>query len=428
MAELLDFDEEDGDPRVTVEPGLVHDDLQKFLRERGLFLPADPSSGAYSVLGGNIATKSSGPHALKHGSIDRYLQHLQFVTAEGEVVDTADEPSIPDPMAQGVLAVRDAVLADDQAVQRLDRRKGMKLASGYNLFTFLRHRNLGEMVAQLLVGSVGTLGIVTQATLRAESYVEGRATTLLYFRDLAQAGEAVLHIKDLDVAAIEIVNHTSLTIVKERRPELELPDGEAHMLLIEYEGPARYEQIARVEELVRTNGYAMVGEVITVEDKEERDRLWQVRKALLPTIRAYRRDLKALSVVNDVGVDVIHLADLIRDVEAIFARLGLVAAMYGHAGSGNLHLRPLFEVDSPDLPALVARVADEVYELVLGYEGTITAEHGMGRLRAPYLTREWGATMTGYMRQVKEAFDPQGVLNPEVMFSDRALTDDMKPV
>jgi FAD/FMN-containing dehydrogenase len=344
------------------------------------------------------------------------------------VVDTADEASIPAPIAEGVLTVRDAVLANDKAMRRLDRRKEIKLASGYNLFTFLRHRTLGEMVAQLLVGSVGTLGVITQATLRAEPYVEGRATTLLYFRDLAQAGEAVLHIRDLDVAAIEIVNHTSLTIVKERRPELQLPDGEAHMLLIEYEGPARYEQIARVEQLVRTNGYDMAGAVITVDDKEERDRLWQVRKALLPTVRAYRRDLKALSVVNDVGVDVIHLADLIRDVEAVFARLGLVAAIYGHAGSGNLHLRPLFEVEGPDLRELVMRVADEVYEVVLGYEGTITAEHGMGRLRAPYLAREWGPTMTGYMRQVKEAFDPKGVLNPEVMFSDRALTDDMKPV
>jgi FAD/FMN-containing dehydrogenase len=275
---------------------------------------------------------------------------------------------------------------------------------------------------------VGTLGVITQATLRAQPYIEGKATTLLYFRNLAQAGEAVLQIKDLDVAAIEIVNHTSLAIVKERRPELELPSGKAHMLLVEYEGPARHEQITRVQELVRANGYDMAGEAITVNDRQERDRLWQVRKALLPTIRAYRRDLKALSVVNDVGVDVIHLADLIRDIEAVFARLGLVAAIYGHAGSGNLHLRPLFPVDSPDLPALVTRVAQEVYEVVLGYEGTITAEHGMGRLRAPYLAREWGPTITGYMRQIKEIFDPTRVLNPEVMFSDRALTDDIKPL
>jgi glycolate oxidase len=422
---LLCFEERDGEPRVTVEPGLVHDDLQAFLRERGLYLPADPSSGAYSALGGNVATKSSGPHALKHGSIDRYLRHVQFVTATGEVVDTADEASIPEALYEGVSRLRDEVLADGQAAQRLDSRKDMKLASGYNLFTFLRHRQVGEMIAQLLVGSVGTLGVITRAMLRAEPYVEGKATTLLYFRSLSQAGETVQHIKALDVAAIEIVNHTSLSIVRARRSDLPLPEGEAHMLLVEYEGPERYDQIAEVEKLIRARGYDLAGPLVSVEDEGERERLWEVRKALLPTVRAYRRDLKALSVVNDVGVDVAHLANLIRDVEGLFARLGLVAAIYGHAGSGNLHLRPLFDISDPDLRSLLTRVAEEVYETVLRYDGTITAEHGMGRLRAPFLEREWGPTMTGYMRQVKELFDPDDLLNPEVMFGDRALTDDL---
>jgi FAD/FMN-containing dehydrogenase len=100
--------------------------------------------------------------------------------------------------------------------------------------------------------------------------------------------------------------------------------------------------------------------------------------------------------------------------------------MYGHAGSGNLHLRPLFDPHAPDLRAQLARVADEVYTIVLRCDGTITAEHGMGRLRAPYLAREWGPQITAYMRRVKQIFDPHDALNPDVMFSDRALTDQMK--
>jgi hypothetical protein len=125
---------------------------------------------------------------------------------------------------------------------------------------------------------------------------------------------------------------------------------------------------------------------------------------------------------------VAHLADFIRDVEAIFDELDLTAAIYGHAGSGNLHLRPLFDRHAPNLPALLEEVADRVYEAVLRYGGTITAEHGMGRLRTPYLAREWGEDMMRHMRRVKEIFDPDGVLNPDVMFSDRALTDDLKPL
>jgi glycolate oxidase len=424
MNRVLHFDEAEGEPRVTVEPALLHDELQGFLREQGLYLPADPSSGAVCLLGGNIATRASGPHALKHGSIDRYLHQLQFVTAEGEVVDTADEGSIPRRIRQAVLDLRDDVLADAETVERLDARKDMKLASGYNLFTFLRHQRVGDLVAQLMVGSVGTLGIVTQATLRAEPYVEGRATTLLYFRYLHEAGDAVQHIKELGVAAIEIMNSSTISVVRERYPDVDVPTGEVHMLLVEFEGPGRHDQIAQVEELVQR--YELAGPFHTAEGEEEQAKLWKVRKSLLPIVRNYRPPLQALSLVNDVGVDVARLADFILDVEAIFSRYGLMAPMYGHAGSGNLHLRPLFDVTDPDLPALLTRVADEVYGTVFRYDGTITAEHGMGRLRVPYLAAEWGETIFDYMRRVKAIFDPDDLLNPDVMFSTRALIDDLR--
>lgn len=428
MNRLLGFEERGDEPLVTVEPGVVHDDLQRHLRERGLYLPSDPSSGAISLLGGNIATKASGPHALKHGSIDRYLRDVQFVTAEGTVVDTADESSIPLWIREGVSSLRRELLADGRAVGRLRAREGMKLASGYNLFTYLRHERLGAWVAQLLVGSVGTLGVITRATLRAEPYIEGRATTLLAFRSLEEAGDAVQYIRPVGVAAIEIMNYRTIAIVKERRRDLDVPEGEVHILLVEYEGPRRHEQIAQVERVVGAKGYQLAGPMVTVESEEEQARLWRVRKALLPTIRSYCTDCAALSVVNDVGVEVAHLADFIRDVEAIFDDLGLVAAIYGHAGSGNLHLRPLFDRHALDLPAQLVRVADRVYGTVLRYGGTITAEHGMGRLRAPYLAREWGTDMMRYMHRVKEIFDPDNVLNPDVMFSERGLTDDLRPV
>jgi glycolate oxidase len=348
MNRVLHFDEVKEEPEVTVEPALLHDELQGFLRERGLYLPADPSSGAICLLGGNIATKASGPHALKHGSIDRYLRHVQFVTAEGEVVDTADEPSIPARIRQGILALRDDVLADDETVQRLDARKDKKLASGYNLFTFVRHEQVGDLTSQLMVGSVGTLGVVTRATLRAEPYVEGKATVLVYFNNPHEAGDAVQHINALNVAAIEIMNHSTIDIVRERYPDVDVPEGETHMLLVEFEGSERYEQIDQVQGLLRANNYRLAALPYTAEDEAEQARLWKVRKRLLPTVRNYRPPLQALSLVNDVGVDVAHLADFILDVEAIFDRHNLTAAIYGHAGSGNLHLRPLFDVSDPN--------------------------------------------------------------------------------
>jgi FAD/FMN-containing dehydrogenase len=342
-------------------------------------------------------------------------------------VDTTDPASIPASLRDGLSDLSRDLLADAPSVQRLAARMDRKLASGYNLFAFLRCQSLADRVAQLLVGSVGTLGIVTRATLRAEPYQEGRATTLLYFRSLAEAGDAVQHIRALDVAAIEIMNYATIAIIAQRRGGLDIPPGEAHMLLVEYEGPERHEQIAATEALIRENGHRMAAPPVTVEGAEEQARLWKVRKAALPTVRNFQ-GRRAFSIVNDVGVPVAHLAETIRELETLFGRLGLPAAIYGHAGSGNLHLRPLFDPHAPDLRAQLARVADEVYALILRHDGTITAEHGMGRLRTPFLAREWGHPITAYMRRVKQAFDPDDVLNPDVMFGERALTDDMKPL
>ena len=171
---IVDFDERAGQQIVTVEPGVLHADLQTYLRERGRYLPADPSSASICLLGGNIATKASGPHALKHGSIDRYLHSLQFVTARGEPIDTSDSSTIPGYLQNGIAQVQKALLADDASTRRLQTRMNRKLASGYNLFTFLRHAAAGDWIAQLLVGSVGTLGVITGAQLRTET-LPGRA-------------------------------------------------------------------------------------------------------------------------------------------------------------------------------------------------------------------------------------------------------------
>lgn len=427
LTRLGDLSVDGSDAVVTAEAGVVHDALQTRLREHGFFLPADPSSGAISFIGGNVSTKASGPHALKYGSIDRYLQHVTFVTAEGGVIDTADTATIPAELAEGIRQLRQQVSADLESVALLERRRDMKCASGYNLGAMLGNLTDGELLAQCLVGSVGTLGIVVNATIRGQAIDPGRATTLLCFRSLEDAGDAVQAIRDSGVAAIEIMNSEAVRIVRERHPELPLPDGEAHILLVEYSGATRHEQVARVESHLRDAGYDMAAPSETVDGEGEQDTLWRARKALLPLIRNYRSDRQAWPVVNDVGVDPVHLGPFIHDVQNIFKRFGLMAPIYGHAGSGNLHLRPFFNPSDPDVPNTVQRVADEVYATAFKYGGTITAEHGMGRARAPYLEREWGPEMVAHMRSLKHLFDPAGHLNPGVMFGDgRQLADGIR--
>jgi len=340
-------------------------------------------------------------------------------------VDTANERNLPVQISAEIAALKKMLLGESDLVSRLRERNGRKIASGYNLFTFLHDVSLSEHVAQLIVGSVGTLGAITGATLRTEPRVEGRSLALLYFLSIEEAGEAVQQISELGIDAIEIINHKTLSLIRERSLDLPLPREQCHMLLVEYSGPLRKDCSVALHKLIQQKQYALADSPVTIDNEVEQDKVWKVRKALLPLVRGRSRKQRALSIVNDVGVPVHSLSAFIRDVESVFDNLGLQAAIYGHAGDGNLHLRPFFDMDAPGLKELLERVAEEIYGTVFRYGGTVTAEHGMGRLRAPFLKREWGESLYGYMRRVKQIFDPEQVLNPDAMFMDRQITDQM---
>jgi glycolate oxidase len=421
------FSDTPGAAGVSASAGVYHNELQKFLKERGFFLPADVTSAEISRIGGNIATKASGPHALKYGSIDRFLESVEFITAKGELVDTADGTTIPERIATRLEDLEKRIRGDAAAWKFLESRKGLKTASGYNLFAFLKELAPGARIAQLLAGSVGTLGFITRATLRAEVHERGRAAVLLYFDDLAETGRAVGFLREMDLAAIELISRDTVRVIRERT---EAPGGlvaDAHILLVELTGPGRRGRIEQLIMRLERSGLKMSSPPAVAAAGDELEKLWHVRKQILWLIEHPKPGLRALAVVNDVAVPTARLAAFISDVQKVFARHGMTVLIYGHAGNGNLHLRPLFDTSLPDLAGRVRRLADDVYEAVFRHDGTATAEHGMGRLRAPYLKREWGDALYAYMREVKTIFDPHDILNPGAMFSDGPITDNMRP-
>ncbi|MRR53799.1 MAG: FAD-binding oxidoreductase [Deltaproteobacteria bacterium] len=412
--------------QVRAGAGAYHNQLQDYLRQRGFFLPADVTSAEISRIGGNIATKASGPHALRYGSIDRFLEQVTFITDRGEVVDTGDEASIPERFRTRLVELRQRLHADRAAMAVLEARRQLKTASGYNLFAFLDHLSSGKLITRLLAGSVGTLGLVTEATVRAEPSERQQVVVLLYFADLVETARAVCALRELPVAAIELISRETLNII---RRSGRLPDSlavDANLVLVELSGPAAVAELEKVENVLHAEGFRLLAGPVVAGTAEEIERLWAVRKQVLWLIRNPQPGFQALSVVNDVGVPPEHLAEFISEVEQVFARQRLTSLIYGHAGSGNLHLRPLFDLTQPGLPARIQLLADEIYQVVLRYGGTISGEHGMGRLRAPYLSREWGADLYGYMREVKEIFDPGELFNPGVVFSNSPITDHLR--
>lgn len=428
MNNILDFVEENKEHYVICQPGVNHKALQDFIKEKGYFLPPDPSSAPICCIGGNVASKSSGAHSVRYGTFDNYVEVLEFITANGMLVDTSKEETIPEGIKNGLLKLKKKVSDDDKTLKFFKRRERVKTSSGYNLPALIKHELIGDILAHILVGSVGTLGIFTKIKLKVERIPEGVATSLIYFRKLEEAMDSVKGIKEIDAAAIELLNYESLKMVRQEKPELGIPEEEVHMLLIEFQGPERFDQIKKLEKMIPEKGYDIYNEIITETDEEKQLKLWAVRHAILPTLMKFTKgtDLKAWALIEDVGLEIQYLAPFIREAFPIFEKYDLIVGMYGHVGTGTIHLRPLINLKDPKHLEMIPHLVDEVYDLLFKYNGTITSEHGMGRNRTMYLEAEWGSTIYGYMKDVKAIFDPKNLLNPKMMIcEDCKITDNL---
>lgn len=402
---------------VMCGPAVRHDAVQRAFAEGGGMLPSDPSSGPISYIGGNVATRASGPHALKHGAIDRYVTDLTVVLADGSVVSSGGQ--IPETLVDSVEHVAQPFRRDDDALAIARRKATSKCASGYDLSAILEGLDVGEWFPRLMVGSAGTLGFITQVGLRGVVKDEGEASILLFFRNVRAACDAVPAVLEHDPEAIEIMDPESLSIVVENNPDLGLPEGSNAMLMVELRGSTALERAHGVGSALAHGSFDLTVDPLirssdNAQEQRQTEKLWTVRKRLFPTLKRFDRNLRAYSVVNDVGVPVDRLGELVTETATVFRDVGLRAPIYGHAGSGNLHLRPLFDRSSAQISDTVAEVARRVYGIVLDLGGTTTAEHGMGRLRSHYLESEWGTPLYSLMLKIKSAFDPAGILNPEV--------------
>lgn len=411
------------DRRIRCGPAVRHDAAQRLMRSFGMYLPSDPSSGPISTIGGNVATKASGPHALKHGAVDRYVDSLTLVTAGGDRVRAHKESTVPSVCRQAMSRAEKAVRANRRVFESVTRKGRMKCASAYNFQAMLEADSAGAKLAQLVVGSAGTLGFVTEVVLRGEPVEPGRSSALLFFHSARAACDAIERILEAGPDAVEIMDPEALGVVVERHPELSLPAGSNAMLMVEFLGAGSH---ARSEQLVgdlSAGAWSLSAPPLIRDDDSQADALWSVRKQLFPTLRRLEKDLRAYSIVNDVGVPVVRIGALLSGAQAVFRDLGLRAPIYGHAGSGNLHLRPLFDRRDDALETKVRETAERIYRLVTDLGGTTTAEHGMGRLRAHFLELEWGEYLVTVMRELKTDFDPDGILNPDVLSPPGDLLD-----
>lgn len=405
----------------TVGASVLWHELDRAAAVRDLRLPPDPSSGAFCTVGGMIATNAAGPRSLRFGSIRRWVQSLEVVTADGEIAwltrpTASSKPRAgtagPAALERFERAAASAIVASADLIQARFP-KTTKNSAGYALDQYLQ---TGD-VLDLIIGSEGTLGFVTRAQLALDLRPAASAVMLIAIDDLAALGRTVGSLRATGPVAIELVDRTLLGLGGDRVPR-RLHDVEA-ILLVSFEGPDNATVRHRLDDAAQLAGLDSQSVEMAVAAADQ-DALWGLRKAASPTLAGLPDSRRSLQFIEDGCVPVAALGEYLQGVRDAAAVAGIEIVAFGHAGDGHLHVNALANTRDPDFVRKLASLFDHVSELVIRLGGTPSGEHGDGRLRAALLERLYGREVMALFRNVKVAFDPTGILNPGVVLSDDA--------
>lgn len=369
MNRILEIDERN--LQATVEPGVINQVFHEACKEKGLFYPPDPSSWGSSFLGGNLALNAGGPKAVKYGVTNAYVINLEVVLANGEIIWTGANV--------------------------------LKNSTGYNL-------------TQLMVGSEGTLGIITKAVFRLIPYPKENLLMLIPFDSAEKACEAVSAIFQAGItpSGMEFMERDAIDWTLQYVDDVQLPVGEdvkAH-LLIEVDGNHRdtlFEDCEKITEIVASFG---AGEVLFADTQSEKDALWKLRRRVGEAVKSH-----SVYKEEDTVVPRAELAKLLKGVKDIGSKYGFRSVCYGHAGDGNLHVN-IVKGDMTDqkwneeLPNGIR----EIFELVKQLGGTISGEHGIGLVQKSYMDVVFSEGELELQKAIKRVFDPNGILNPGKIF------------
>jgi len=415
------------DPRkefVTLEPGVTYDKLEQTLYTHGLFFPPYPGSKQYATIGGGLANNAVGEKSVKYGGTGDYVEQLRVVLANGEVIETG-------PLSKRDLNRKLGLSTHEGEIYRgLDKLleenadfikrekaqiKARWNASGYNIFDV---KNKGHFnLTPLFLGSQGTLGIITEATLQVVSY-NPRTHLLLASLENLEALNAILpKILALKPSSFEMINQAAISQVTKINPHqlsglLENPTAAIH-LFIEFDNLKESTQksgIKKAQKIVEQAG----GHVQIADNPQSQERFWKVRQSVATIMSEPQGQAKAIPVAEDVCVPTDRLVEFLQQSAEIYKENGLAASAWGHAGDGIVRMQPVLDLAQLGDRQKLFRLADAIYDLAIDLGGSISAGAGDGRVRSPYSHKQYSVELHSVMMQVKRIFDPHGILNPGV--------------
>jgi FAD/FMN-containing dehydrogenase len=435
MNRIVEFDNKSG--VVVVEPGINYGKLQQTLHTHGRFLPPFPASYEYSTIGGAIGNNASGEKTIKYGSTLDYVRSLRVVLANGEVIETLriSKRELSKKLGLStfegeIYRALDAVLEENKSVLDDLILNVSKNVAGYDLADVKRKDGSFDLTP-LFVGSQGTLGIVSEATLETEAHNPETSLFVAQFASLDDAQSAVLSMKDHGSvpSAIEMVDDNLLKLVESINPSqlkgvIEAPFPKI-VLLIESDdtgGSAHKKTVKQIRKVLEQQGAKFVEET----DPLKQERLWKIRHASASVVAHSIGSKKAIPIIEDGIVPIARFKEYVAGVYELFEKYHLDVALWGHAGDANLHMQPFLDLSQIGDRQLAFRLMDEYYSLIISLGGSTSAEHNDGRLRAPYLERVYGQEAYNLFLKVKKIFDPYGILNPGVKVG--VSLEDIKPL
>jgi len=404
--------------RVIVQPGVVHQFLDQQLGVDGLRIPYDPTSRSFCTIGGNVATKASGLRSIKYGTADSALRSLRFLDAAHGLIDTSER--LPGKLEEAIIDLKNRIMNDKEAMNTLKARSNLKSSSGYNLESFYRYEEPNEIVTHLLAGSVGTLAVFSEIELVAVPCPKAAILFTVFFRSLSDAAMEAASLTSFNPSAIELMDSYGVDLLR-MEAEVDFPSDCKSVLFVEFDS-----HLDQVSIHVTSHLKEKSIEFSVESDPKRQAELWKVRESMLLWImNSLETPQKRFPpFADDMAVPLDQLPNFIATVQQILESFGTTAVIYGHAGEGNLHIRPM--INKENWEENLKNLSDLMLNAALKAGGTITGEHGLGRNRSKYLLYEWGDKIYRYFIELKNIFDPTGFLNPGVVFTSDDLTKNLE--
>ncbi len=398
------------------EPGFRMGELAEALKGTGLFFPPDPSSGEYASFGGMYATNASGAHSVKYGNVGDYVLDAQIITANGQVFTLSELRSLEDrDLPRQFKDLYNLYQANADRIETAYPPVRYN-STGYNLRSMVDTKGRLDL-SRLFSGAEGTLGMVTRLKFRLLEKNKFDILIVAYFKDIVSSARATQDVLPLNPCGIEIMDKSLLSLARQRDENLDriLPPDIDNLLLIAFDEPLEdlcLKKADKVEAILRDNHYS--DEIhIAFSEKEKAD-FWSIRKAAVPILYKMKGEKKVLALIEDAVVPTRNLVPYFEGIYTILEELDVRFVLFGHISKGLLHTRPMLNLKTREDTALLKTVSDRIFDLVRSLEGAISGEHGDGRLRSVYISRQYPDIFHLFQR-VKTILDPRSMFNPDIL-------------